>query len=142
VANGGDQLLIATSRRIESCLRRVDRVARLGGDEFAILLEEIVDIQDALKVAGRIQGELALPFDLDNHRVSNLASIGIVLSEERYVRPEEILRDADTAMRRAKVQGKARYAIFETAMRDWAMARLDLEADLRSALERKGVRLY
>ncbi len=120
----GDQLLIAMGRRLEVFLRSVDTVARLGGDEFVILLEDIRDLADATRVAARIQDELSLPFFPNEHKVFTSVSIGIVLSSTGYNRPEEILRDADIAMYRAKARGRARYEVFDTEMRAQAIARL------------------
>jgi len=138
----GDQLLIATARRLKACLHSADTVARLGGDEFTILLEEIRQVSDATRLAERIQKELAMPFNLDGHEVFTTASIGIALSESSYERPEDLLRDADTAMYRAKALGKARCEVFDTAMRDHAVARLQLENDLRRAVERQEFRVH
>lgn len=147
----GDQLLIALARRLGHCLRSGDTVAhlggshtfaRLGGDEFTILLEDIKHVSDAIRVADRIQKELAPPFDLGGHEVFTTASIGIALSTTGCERPEDLLRDADTAMYRAKALGKARYEVFDTAMREQAIARLQLEMDLRRALERQEFRVY
>ncbi|MBD0361983.1 MAG: EAL domain-containing protein, partial [Coleofasciculus sp. C3-bin4] len=139
----GDQLLVAIARRLEACLRAEDTVARLGGDEFTILLENIEDINQATRVAERIHQELSEPFNLDGHEVFTGASIGIVLSREvikgvctiDYDRPEDLLRDADTALYRAKALGKARYEVFDTTMHQSAVALLELETDLRHALE-------
>ena len=142
----GDQLLIATARRLESCLRSTDAVARLGdghtvarlgGDEFTILLDHIKHIADATRVADRLQKELALPFNLNGQEVFTTVSIGIAVSATGYERPEELLRDADTAMYRAKALGKARYELFDTAMREVAVASLQLETDLRKAIDRQ-----
>jgi len=142
----GDQLLVATARRLESCLRSTDAVARLGegytvarlgGDEFTILLDHIKHIADATRVADRLQKELALPFNLNGQEVFTTVSIGIAVSATGYDRPEELLRDADTAMYRAKALGKARYELFDPAMRDVAVASLQLETDLRKAIERQ-----
>ena len=133
--NVGDQLLIEWARRLTACLRSEDTVARLGGDEFVILLDDIQDSTDAIRVAERIQNDLALPFDLEGYKVIIFMSMGIVLSGASYERPEDILRDADIAMYRAKGQGLGRYEIFDPAMRDRVMSRLELETDLRKALE-------
>lgn len=138
----GDQLLIVMARRIESCLRTGDTVARLGGDEFAILLEVIKDIGDAIKVVKRIQQELASPFYLGQHEVFISVSIGIALSESGFVRAEDHLRNADLAMYRAKVQGRACYEIFDTTMHSQAMTRLQQETDLRRAIDRGELRLH
>lgn len=135
----GDQLLIAFVQRLERCLRAGDTVARLGGDEFAILLEDIkIDPQggypDATDVAERIQAELALPFSLSGHEVFTTASIGIVLSTSEYDQLEDLLRDADTAMYRAKAQGRACYQVFDRSMHVRAVTLLQLENDLRRAV--------
>ena len=108
----GDQLLIALARRLEMCLRPGDTVARLGGDEFTILLENIKEVEDATNVAERIQQELVLPFNLGDREVYAAASIGITLSTHGYERPEELLRDADDTMYRAKEHTTARYQVF------------------------------
>ncbi|MDZ8257503.1 EAL domain-containing protein [Nostoc sp. ChiQUE01b] len=139
----GDQLLLAIASRLEICVRSIDTAARLGGDEFTILLEGIQDASDAIKVAERIQKELALPFKLDGQEVLITASIGIALSSTvDYQHPEELLRDADTAMYRAKMLGRARYELFNSEMYANALARLQLETDLRRAIEREEFRVY
>ncbi|PPS40995.1 EAL domain-containing protein [Chroococcidiopsis sp. TS-821] len=138
----GDQLLVAIAHRIKSCLRPTDTAARLGGDEFTILLEDIKNITDATRVADRIQNELKLPFTLGEYEVFTTASIGIALSDSNYNRASDLLRDADIAMYRAKTHGKARYEIFNTEMHAQAMARLQLESDLRRAVERGEFQLY
>ncbi|MEH1924092.1 sensor domain-containing protein [Nostoc sp.] len=139
----GDQLLLATASRLEVCVRSIDTAARLGGDEFTILLEGIQDVSDAIIVAERIHHELALPFELDGQEMFITASIGIALSSTvDYEHPEELLRDADTAMYRAKVLGRARYELFNSEMSASALARLQLETDLRRAIEREEFRVY
>ncbi|MGV0106613.1 EAL domain-containing protein [Nostoc sp. DSM 114167] len=139
----GDQLLLAIASRLQICVRSIDTAARLGGDEFTILLEGIQDVSDAIKVAERIQKELALPFELDGQEVFITASIGIALSSTvDYQHPEELLRDADTAMYRAKMIGRARYELFNSDMYADALARLQLETDLRRAIEREEFRVY
>jgi diguanylate cyclase (GGDEF)-like protein/PAS domain S-box-containing protein len=132
----GDQLLMAVARRIESCLRQEDTVARFGGDEFAVLLESIGDPADAVRVAERIQDELARPIVMGEQEVFATASIGIVPWAPGYARAEEMLRDADTAMNRAKVGGRARHEIFAEEMHADVVARLRLETQLRHAVER------
>jgi diguanylate cyclase (GGDEF)-like protein/PAS domain S-box-containing protein len=112
----GDQLLIAIARRVETCLRAGDTFARLGGDEFTILLDGIDDVQDAIQVGDRILKELTLPFNLNGHEVFTTASIGIALSTTSYDKPEDVLRDADTTMYRAKAGGKARSEVFDSTM--------------------------
>jgi diguanylate cyclase (GGDEF)-like protein/PAS domain S-box-containing protein len=132
----GDQLLIAIARRIELCLRPSDTVARLGGDEFAILLDPLAAPEDANGVADRIHAQFRAPFTVGEHEIFVSASIGIALSDQRYQRPEELLRDADAAMYQAKRRGRAHHAIFDTSMHANAMLLLQMESDLRRALER------
>lgn len=138
----GDQLLVAGAQRLTACVRALDTVARLGGDEFVILLEEPQSTSAVLRVADRIQSELQKAFLLSGHQVFIAASIGIVLSAQASDLPEEILRDADAAMYRAKALGKARYEVFQVDMRAQAVARLTLEAELRQALEQQEFRVY
>jgi diguanylate cyclase (GGDEF)-like protein len=138
----GDELLRAITRRIERCVRPGDTVARLGGDEFTILVDDIGNASDATRVADRIQRELTQPFNLSGHEVFTSASIGIALSASGYEEVDDLLRDADIAMYRAKALGKARYEVFDTAMHARAMALLELETDLRRAIERNEFRLY
>lgn len=138
----GDQLLIQVSKRVERCLRPGDTVARLGGDEFAILLDDIKGFSDATRVADRIRLELAVSFYVDGREVFTSASIGIAFSTTGYNRPEEVLRDADTAMYRAKGLGKGRFEVFDTTMHVQAMSRLKLETDLRRALEHQEFLVY
>ena len=138
----GDQLLMATARMLEAILRPTDTVARLGGDEFVILLDDINDITDATRVADRIHAGLRNTSLLNGHELFISASIGIVVSTTGYTSPEDILRDADIAMYRAKSQGKDRYEIFDAMMRDRIMQRLALETELRLALERNEFRVH
>jgi diguanylate cyclase (GGDEF)-like protein/PAS domain S-box-containing protein len=133
----GDQLLVGIARKLETCLRVGDTVARVGGDEFTILLEDIKDEIEAISIAERIQNELKTPFNLDNHEVFTTVSIGIAPSSVGYDQPDEILRDADTAMYRAKSLGKARHEVFDKAMHAVAMNLLQLETDLRRAIDRQ-----
>lgn len=142
----GDHVLVETARRLESSLRSVDvvarigvgfTVARLGGDEFTILLDNIRTPRDATTVADRIMAELSRPIHLEEQEVITTASMGIALSAPSYERPEELLRDADTAMYRAKLRGKACYEIFHAEMRASTVARLQTETELRHALERR-----
>jgi len=132
----GDQLLVGIARRLETCLRPGDTVARLGGDEFTVLLEDLMSVTEAIDVADRLQKALALPFNLNGHEVFATVSIGIALSSTGYDRPEEVLRDADTAMYRAKMLGKARHEVFDKTMHARAMNLLQMEADLRRAIDR------
>lgn len=133
----GDQLLVGIARRLEICLRPGDTVARLGGDEFTILLEDLSNVTEVIDVAERLQKALTLPFNLNGHEVFTTVSIGIALSSTGYDRPEEVLRDADTAMYRAKMLGKARHEVFDKTMHAYAMNLLQMESDLRRAIERK-----
>src|SRR5688572_6636083 len=133
----GDQLLVGIARRLETCLRPGDTVARLGGDEFTILLEDIDEIREAVAVAKRVEKELGLPFNLGGHEVFTTVSIGIAPSSTGYERPEDVLRDADTAMYRAKSLGKSRHELFDKEMHAHAVNLLHLETDLRRALERQ-----
>jgi diguanylate cyclase (GGDEF)-like protein len=132
----GDELLILVARRLETCIRQTDMVARFGGDEFAILLDSINDSSDAIRVAEKVQQAISAPFKLASHEAITTASIGVALSTANYAEAEDIIRDADTAMYRAKDRGKARYEIFDTAMHTRAVTLLRLESDLRRALEK------
>ncbi|MFL6233137.1 MAG: putative bifunctional diguanylate cyclase/phosphodiesterase [Thermoanaerobaculia bacterium] len=139
----GDELLIAVARRLESCLRPGDTVARLGGDEFTILLDEVADVDHAVQVAQRLHREMARPFQVQGHEVFVTLSLGITLGAGGdYERPEDVLRDADTAMYGAKGSGKARDAIFDRDMHDRAVALLRLETDLRLAIERSEFEIH
>jgi diguanylate cyclase (GGDEF)-like protein/PAS domain S-box-containing protein len=147
----GDQLLVGVANRLEKCLRVSDTVtrienlytlARLGGDEFTILLDQVKDSSDATLVAERIMKAIAAPFTLDGKKLFTSVSIGIALSNIGYDKPEDLLRDADTAMYRAKTLGKGRYEVFDLDMRASVIARLQLETDLRTALEREEFRNF
>jgi diguanylate cyclase (GGDEF)-like protein len=138
----GDRLLIQIAHRLSQCLRSIDTVARLGGDEFAIIVTELDSDEAASFVAERIQEALREPFDLEGHRVFTSASVGIALSSDNHRRAEDFLRDADTAMYRAKSQGRARHQLFDGQMHEQAMERLSIEAGVRRALERGELVLY
>jgi diguanylate cyclase (GGDEF)-like protein/PAS domain S-box-containing protein len=137
----GDQLLVAIARRLDRIRRAGDTVARLGGDEFAFLVEGVDDPPAAGRVADRVQRELAQPFEINGQEVFTSASIGIALGGETEHRPEDMLRDADTAMYRAKGQGIAKHAVFDITMHDHAVAVLQLENDLRRAIDRGELRV-
>ncbi|MGD9253386.1 MAG: EAL domain-containing protein [Holophagae bacterium] len=130
----GDKLLVGIARRLEHFLRPGDTVARLGGDEFAILIHRVDDASGAIHVADRIQEVLNMSFSIDGHDVIVTASIGIAHSSTGYTNPEEILRDADIAMYRAKAEGKARYEVFDRDMHQSAVALLKLETELRRSI--------
>jgi diguanylate cyclase (GGDEF)-like protein/PAS domain S-box-containing protein len=132
----GDELLVATSQRLLRCVRPEDTVARLGGDEFTILLEDVPDAAEAARVAARIQRELSLPLTLSGQELVSTPSIGIAHGRPDYASAEEILRDADLAMYGAKSRGRAGHAEFEPAMHKSAVALLQLESELRRAVER------
>lgn len=138
----GDQLLVALADRLKKYLRSGDTVARLGGDEFTILLDDIKGMGDVTYIVDRIHEELRLPFNLSGYEVFTTVSIGIALTANSYELAEEILRDADTAMYRAKTLGKARSEVFDKDMHARAVARLQLEMDLRRAIDRQEFRLY
>ena len=131
----GDQLLVAIARRLEACLRVGDTVARLGGDEFVLLLEDIDGVNEATGIVNRLQKTITSPILLDGHEVFITASIGIALSSGEYEEPTNLLRDADTAMYRAKELGRARHEVFNSSMHAHALKLLQLENDLRRAIE-------
>jgi diguanylate cyclase (GGDEF)-like protein/PAS domain S-box-containing protein len=143
----GDELLVEAANRLQSTLRRTDvisrfpggedLVARLGGDEFAILLDDIKDTSDALRVAERISENFSVPFHLRGRDLSITASVGITTSASQYPTAESMLRDADTAMYRAKATGRGKYVVFDTAMHTRAVERLHLESALRQAVDKK-----
>jgi diguanylate cyclase (GGDEF)-like protein len=133
----GDELLISIAHRIQSCLSPFDTLARLGGDEFGILLENVTDINMAIQVGDRILQQLSLAFKLSRYEVFMNASIGINWGHKNYEKPEYLLRDADTAMYRAKALGRARYHVFDPTMHQQAIQLLQIENDLRRAVERQ-----
>jgi diguanylate cyclase (GGDEF)-like protein/PAS domain S-box-containing protein len=138
----GDAVLVDASRRLQRCLRPNDTVARLGGDEFAVLLDDIDHVNDAARVAERVQSELRQAFVLGDQEMFSSASMGIALSTTGYDRPLEMLRDAETAMYRAKTLGKARHEVFDKAMHARAVAQLQMETDLRRAIDRQELRVH
>jgi len=147
----GDRFLIAIAERLKTCLRPGDTLARLGGDEFVILLDDIVDLEDPSRIATRLHDALSMPFELDVspspggssiQEVFATTSIGIALNTTGYSKPEELLRDADIAMYRAKSLGRGRHQVFDEAMHARALATLHLETDLRRALEQQKFLVY
>jgi diguanylate cyclase (GGDEF)-like protein len=138
----GDRLLLGLANRLASCLRSVDIAGRLGGDEFAILLDGVAAAEDATKTAARIQRALEVPFMFDGKEVSITASIGIAVMEPRYTKGEELLRDADAAMYRAKETGRARYQVFDLEMRTTATAQMRVEGELARAVGRAELLLH
>ncbi len=130
----GDELIRDAGARIARCLRPEDTVARLGGDAFALLLEDLTDLSDATRAAARIASALHVPSGPQQLVIS--ASVGIALSATGYESAEDVLRDADIALHRAKAGGRARYEIFDPAMHRRAIALLEMETDLRRGLER------
>lgn len=138
----GDQLLIDVAQRLQSCLRAGDTVARLGGDEFTILLDDLGRSEEVEEVADRIQRRLELPFSLEGREVTTSCSMGIRLSDIGYDKPEDVLRDADIAMYRAKASGGARYELFESVMHDRAMQLMELDVSLRRAVSGQEFVIY
>ena len=131
----GDQLLISVARRLEAALRPNDTVARMGGDEFTLLLDDVGDPREATVISERVLHSLQAPFVLDGRELFIGASIGIALATAKS-QPEQVMRDADVAMYRAKADGKGRHAVFDSEMHEQVMRRLDLERELRNAIER------
>lgn len=155
--SAGDELLVRIARRLTVGLRETDTLsrsaivdsqpgegdlARLGGDEFAVLLEDVFNPSDAIRVAQRIQEKLGLPFDVGGHQIVITASIGVASSSSSYAGAEDLLRDAELAMYRAKRTGKARCEVFDPEMHSSAVRRLQLETDLRRGLERGELIVY
>jgi len=147
--SAGDELLVQIAKRLTANFRDTDTLARpgnsdqpgevglarLGGDEFTVLLEDVRDPSDAIRVAQRIQAKLAVPFEIKGQQIVITASIGVASSATSYSTAEELLRDAEIAMYRAKRAGKARSEVFDPAMHSHAVVRLKLETDLRRGLE-------
>ena len=130
----GDVFLMTVAARLQTCLRGRDVIARLGGDEFAILLEDMQEPNVALDLASRLLASIATPVQLGQTEVTTSASIGITFSSMGYTVPEDVLRDADIAMYKAKANGKAQYAVFDTTLHEQVSAQLQLEGELRRAM--------
>jgi len=133
----GDELLVELGQRLLASVRPADTVARLGGDEFGILLDGIGDLQDATLAADRIMARMEAPFFLEANEVFSGISVGIAYSTGDYEEPDQVLRDADIALYRAKAMGRARHVVFATAMHAHAVELLQVEMDLRRAIERQ-----
>lgn len=138
----GDELLKEISVRLRECLRPADMVARLGGDEFTILVEGRHDSGEVTRIASRIQQKFSIPFDLQGHEVYSSASIGILHASDSHLASEDVMRDADTAMYQAKRAGKARHEVFDEQMHNAAKEILQLETDLRRAVEREEIQVF
>lgn len=139
--HAGDSLLRLVAGRLNGCVRPGDVVARLGGDEFVVILEGVKDEAEAISVAERIQHSLAQPFYLDGRELFMSVSVGIAMSQPGVERPEEYLRDADLAMYRAKLRGRARHEVFRADMRAGAVLQMALENDLRHSVDRGELRV-
>ncbi len=133
----GDALLVRIARRLESSLRPMDTVARLGGDEFGVILDDYADKQDVVRIAKRVLREISRPLMLGSQEVYSGASMGIVFVDREYSRSEDILRDADIAMYRAKSLGRGRFKVFSKNMHDNAVEAMSLETDIRQGIANK-----
>lgn len=138
----GDRLLISIAGRLKACIRSSDTLARLGGDEFAILIEDVDNKGDIIHLVERLQQEFKLSFNLSGQEIYADASIGVLIDTTNYDRAEDLVRDADTAMYRAKERGRGCYEVFDITMRDRAIAMLHLETDLRKAIINQEFQLH
>ena len=138
----GDQLLISTADRLSSCIRSTDTIARLKGDEFAILLQDLNEISEVYQVVDRVFEKLSQPFHVNGNEVQLSASIGIVFGNECNCTENDMLLDADIAMGQAKLLGKARYVVFNEAMRTHRKGKLKMETELRHALKNKQLQVF
>jgi diguanylate cyclase (GGDEF)-like protein len=141
-SKNGDRLLVKIAHRLKTCITCQDLLARVGGNEFAILLRDVQSTDQASWAAHHLQVQLNLPFEIDTHEVCLTTSIGIALSSTGYVWSDDLLRDAQTAMYHAKSLGRARYALFQPSMRVQAVTLLQIETDLRRAVERQELHLH
>src|SRR5207302_456993 len=135
--SAGDHLLVELAERLRTMLRPMDTVARFGGDEFTFLFEDLADEREVVAIAQRISDSAGLPFRLDGAQVTVTASIGIAIVADAAIPPEAVIQEADAAMYRAKEHGRARFELFDEASGQRAMERLELESDLRQALDRR-----
>ena len=138
----GDELFVAVAKRLKNCIRPDDIVSRFGGDEFMVLIKECKEMDEATTVADRIQKGLRSHFRLGRNEVFVTTSIGIALRAPGYENGDDILRDADSAMYRAKALGRARYELFDMKMYESAIKLLQLEADLRCTVKKKDFLIY
>ncbi|MEO6713736.1 MAG: diguanylate cyclase, partial [Mycobacteriales bacterium] len=138
----GDRLLVQVADRIRAQLRDSDTAARFGGDEFAILLNDVTDLTAVPAIVDRIQAALAVPHELDGHEVVVSASVGLAASTTGYLRPEDVIRDSDIAMYRAKTHERGSYATFDTSMHERAVERMRVESELRHGLENREFELH
>lgn len=140
--HAGDLLLAEAARTIREAVRPLDTVARFGGDEFTLLLEDLADVDAALRIAERIQQALQEPLLIENHEISVACSVGIAFSDPSVLDPEELIRNADIAVYKAKADGKARITLFDREMNRYALHRLETEIELRRSIERNELVLY
>lgn len=138
----GDEFLVKVAEKLNSSVRPSDMVVRLGGDEFVVLAENVRDQDRVVQIAERILALLQSPITLGSEQVFTSASIGIVMSTPDYKKPDDLIRDADLAMYRAKIKGKSRYEIFDPQMHTGAMSLFQMEMDLRQAIEKKEFSLF
>jgi diguanylate cyclase (GGDEF)-like protein len=140
--SAGDVLLLNVAARLTGCMREEDLIARPGGDEFTVVATRTATDHAIAEVAQRLIDAVIEPFELDGHEVFITASVGVAVSDHGSETPEELLRDADAAMYRAKEQGGGRFEIFDVTLRDHLVQRMAIEADLRHAIERGELELY
>jgi diguanylate cyclase (GGDEF)-like protein/PAS domain S-box-containing protein len=138
----GDRLIVSIAKELETCVRPGDMIARFGGDEFAVLVDNLTGVTEATRVAERIHAELQGIFSVEGAEVFASVSIGIAVSSSGHESAEDLLRDADTAMYRAKANGRGRYEVFDAAMRAHVMSLLELESEFRRAVERREFQVH